>query len=107
MLELAASRAGRGSPLPPGPAEGIALPESFGSVVAQVAEVSATGSQLQVHRVVCAIECGLVVNPGIVAQQTKGAVVFALSAALHGRTDMHKGVQQQKNLASYPVLGLA
>ena len=107
MLDLAASRAEWGSPLPPGPAKGIALHESFGSVVSQVSEVSATGSQLQVHRVVCAIECGLVVNPGIVAQQMKGAVVFALSAALHGRTDMHKGVQQQKNLASYPVLGLA
>ena len=94
VLELAASRAGRGSPLPPGPAEGIALPESFGSVVAQVAEVSATGSQLQVHRVVCAIECGLVVNPGIVAQQMKGAVVFTLNAAPYGQIDIHKGVVQ-------------
>ena len=107
MLELAASRAGWEDPLPPGPAEGIALHESFGSVVAQVAKVSATGSQLQVHRVACPIGCGLVVNPGIVAQQMKGVVVFAFSAAPHGRTDMHKGVQQQKNVSSYQLLGLA
>ena len=81
VLELAASRAGWGSPLPPERARGIALHESFGSVVAHVAEVSAPGGWRRVHRVVCAIDCGSVVNPGIVAQQMEGAVVFALNRA--------------------------
>ena len=81
VLDLAASRAEWGSPLPPGPAKGIALHESFGSVVSQVSEVSATDGQLQLHRVVCAIDCGSVVNPGILAQQMEGAVVFTLNRA--------------------------
>ena len=107
VLELAASRAGWGRPLPSGRARGIALHESFGSIVAQVAEVSVVGGQLRVHRVVCAIDCGSVVNPDVVAQQMEGAVVFALSAALYGQIDIHEGVVQQKNFTSYPMLRLA
>ena len=107
VLELAASRAGWGSPLPPGRARGIALHESFGSVVSQVSEVSATDGQLQLHRVVCAIDSGSVVNPGVLAQQMEGAVLFTLSAAPYGQIDIHKGVVQQKNFTSYPMLRLA
>lgn len=107
VLNLAARQAGWGNPLPLGWARGIALHESFGSIVAQVAEVSLTGGQLRVHRVVCAIDCGTVVNPGIVAQQMESSVVFALTAALYGGVDIHEGVVQQKNFPDAPMLQLA
>jgi isoquinoline 1-oxidoreductase beta subunit len=107
VLELAATKAGWGAKLPAGRAQGLALHESFGSVVAQVAVVSLEGGQIRVHRVVCAIDCGTAVNPGIVAQQMEGAVVFGLTAALHGRIDIHDGVVQQGNFPSYPMLRMA
>jgi isoquinoline 1-oxidoreductase beta subunit len=107
VLELAASQAGWGGKLPPGRARGIALHESFGSIVAQVAEVSLVHGQPRVHRLVCAIDCGTVVNPGIVAQQMESAVVFALTAALYGKVDIHDGVVQQKNFPDYPMVQLA
>ncbi|HET8748733.1 MAG TPA: molybdopterin cofactor-binding domain-containing protein [Ramlibacter sp.] len=108
VLNLAAERSGwERVPLPAGRARGLALHESFGSVVAQVVEVSLQGPLPRVHRVVCAIDCGTVVNPQIVAQQMEGAVVFALSAALHGRVDIRRGVVQQRNFPDYPMLRLA
>lgn len=107
VLDLAANQAGWGSKLPAGRARGIALHESFGSIVAQVAEVSLLDGQPRVHRVVCAIDCGTVVNPGIVAQQMESSVVFALTAALYGKVDIHEGVVQQKNFPDYPMLRLA
>ncbi|WP_332775538.1 xanthine dehydrogenase family protein molybdopterin-binding subunit [Polaromonas sp.] len=107
VLNLAASKAGWGGPLPAGQARGVALHESFGSIVAQVVEVSLPNGKPRVHRVVCAIDCGTVVNPSIVAQQMESAVVFALTAALHGKIDIHEGVVQQKNFPDYPMLQLA
>lgn len=107
VLELAAAKAGWGSPLRAGMARGIALHESFGSIVAQVVEASLDGGQPRVHRVVCAADVGTVVNPGIVAQQMEGAVVFALSAALHGRIDIRGGVVQQSNYPDYPMVRMA
>ncbi len=107
VLDLAATHAGWGSALPAGRARGIALHASFGSIVAQVAEVSLVNGQVRVHRVVCAIDCGTVVNPGIVAQQMESAVVFALSAALHGKVDIHEGVVQQTNFPDSPLVKLA
>lgn len=107
VLNLAADKAGWGRALPAGQARGIALHESFGAIVAQVAEVSLAGGQPRVHRVVCAIDCGTVVNPGIVAQQMESSVVFALTAALYGRVDIHAGVVQQKNFPDSPLLRLA
>nr|WP_269129503.1 molybdopterin cofactor-binding domain-containing protein [Ramlibacter alkalitolerans] len=105
VLDLAAERSGWGSrPLPAGRARGIALHESFGSVVAQVVEVSLQGPAPRVHRVVCAIDCGTVVNPQIVAQQMEGAVVFGLTAALYGRIDIRQGAVQQRNFPDYPML---
>jgi len=106
VLELAAKQAGWGSALPAGLARGVALHESFGSIVAQVAEVALDRGQVRVHRVVCAIDCGTVVNPQIVAQQMEGAVVFALSAALHGRIDVRDGAVQQRNFPDQPLLSL-
>ena len=111
VLRLAAERAGwpgfgLARPLAPGRARGVALHESYGSVVAQVVEVSIDKNRPRVHRVVCAADIGTVVNPGIVAQQIEGAVVFALSAALHGRIDIVDGVVQQTNFPNYPVVRL-
>jgi isoquinoline 1-oxidoreductase subunit beta len=108
VLDLAVEKSGWGlRPLPAGRARGVALHESFGSIVAQVAEVSLENGQPRVHRVVCAIDCGTVVNPQIVAQQMESAVVFGLTAALHGRIDIHEGVVQQGNFPDYPMLTLA
>ncbi|TFY98270.1 xanthine dehydrogenase family protein molybdopterin-binding subunit [Ramlibacter humi] len=107
VLDAAARQAGWGTPLAPGRARGVALHESFGSVVAEVAEVSLEQGRPRVHRVVCAIDCGTVVNPGIVAQQMESAVVFALSAALSGRIDIKGGVVQQRNYPDAPLVTLA
>ena len=107
VLELAVAKAGWGKALPAGHAHGLALHESLGSIVAQVAEVSLHNGQPRVLRVVCAIDCGTVVNPGIVAQQMEGSVVFALTAALHGRIDIVDGVVQQRNFGNYPLLAMA
>jgi isoquinoline 1-oxidoreductase beta subunit len=89
---------------PAGRAHGFAVHQSFGSIVAQVAEVSVEGTEIRVHRVVCAIDCGIVVNPNIVAQQMESAVVFGLSAALGGEITLEDGRVQQSNFGDYPVL---
>ncbi len=107
VLNLAAEKAQWGSALPAGRARGLALHESFGSIVAQVAEVSMQGGKPRVHRVVCAIDCGTVVNPNIVAQQMESSVIFALTAALYGRIDIVDGVVQQKNFNDYAMVKLA
>jgi isoquinoline 1-oxidoreductase beta subunit len=107
VLQLAADKASWGTPLPAGRSRGIALHKSFGSIVAQVAEVSLTEGQIRVHRVVCAIDCGTVVNPGTVAQQMESSVVYALSAALFGKIDIVGGVVQQSNFADAPMLTLS
>ncbi len=107
VLNLAAEKAQWGKTLPEGQAQGIALHESFGSIVAQVARVSLEGGTLRVHDVFCAIDCGTVVNPAIVAQQMEGSVVFALSAALWGAVDIVQGEVQQRNFHQHYVVGMA
>ena len=112
VLRLAAQKAGwpghgNDAKLAPGRARGVAVHESFGSIVAEVVEVSIDAGAPRVHRVVCAADIGTVVNPGIVAQQMESAVVFALSAALKGRIDIEGGVVRQTNFPSYPIVALA
>jgi isoquinoline 1-oxidoreductase beta subunit len=76
--------------------------------VAEVSIVdSPAGRRPRVHRVVCAIDCGTVVNPGIVAQQMESGIVFGLTAALHGRIDIEHGAVRQSNFPDYPMLRLA
>ncbi len=105
VLELAASKAGWGSPLAKGRARGIAVCESFGSFVAEVVEASLRPDGTpQVHRVVCAVDCGMTVNPGIVRRQVQSAVIYGLSAALHGEITLEGGRIQQKNFDDYPVV---
>lgn len=113
VLELAAAKAGWGSPLAPSAegaprARGLALNASFGSIVAQVVEVSADAAgRPRIHRVVVAIDCGTAVNPMLITQQMEGSVIFALSAALYGRIGFTGGVAREGNFDTYPVLRLA
>lgn len=105
VLELAAAKAGWGRPLPEGRGRGIAVHESFGSFVAQVAEVSVSREgTVRVHKVVCAIDCGPIVNPDTIRAQMEGAVVFGLSAALYGEITFEKGRVKQRNFHDYPLL---
>ena len=104
VLERAASAAGWGTPLAAGRARGLALHESFGSIVAQVAEVSVQDHSIRVHRVACAVDCGQVINPGIVSQQVEGGIVFGLTAALFGEITVEQGRVQQLSFAQYPMV---
>lgn len=105
VLELAAQKAGWGSPLPAGVFRGIAVAQSFGSYVAEVAEVSigADGTP-KVHRVVAAVDCGMTVNPQTIERQIEGGIVYGLSAALYGRIGFKDGRVEQGNFNDYPVL---
>ncbi len=103
-LELAAEKSGWGKPSPAGRARGIAVHESFDSVCAQVAEVSIEKGQVRVHKVVAAMDCGLVVNPLTVEAQVQSAIVYGLSAALYGAITFKDGVVEQSNFHDYPVL---
>ena len=106
VLDSAVEAFGWGKPLPAGHAAGVAVHESFGSVVAQVAEVSADEGRIRVHRVVCAIDCGPVVNPLGVEAQMQSGIVYGLSAALHGEITFRDGRVEQSNFHDYPVLRL-
>ena len=103
-LELAAAKFGWGKPLPKGHAAGMAVHQSFGSHVAQIAEVSVQGKAITVHRVVCAIDCGPVVNPLTVEAQMQSGIVYGLSAALHSELTFKNGRVEQSNFHDYPVL---
>lgn len=107
VLERVAKEAGWGQALPAGRARGVALQEAFGSICAQVAEVSLEGDQVRVHRVVCAIDCGHSVNPDTIEAQVQGSVVFGLSAALFGEVTLAQGRVQQSSFPDYPVVKLA
>jgi len=103
-LDLAVEKFEWGKPLPKGHAAGVAVHQSFGSYAAQVAEVSVRDSTIKVHRVVCAIDCGPVVNPLMVEAQMQSGIVFGLSAALHSELTLKDGRIQQSNFHNYPVL---
>src|SRR5260221_1704019 len=105
VLEMAAEEAGWGKPLPQGMHRGIAVVHSFGSYVAEVAEVSVDkDGRPKVHRVVAAVDCGEVVNPEIVKRQCESAIVYGLTAALYGKITFKDGEVEQGNFASYPML---
>jgi len=106
-LELAATKAGWGTPLPAGRFRGIAMMSSFGSYVAQVAEISVNRSEgVRVHRVVCAVDCGRTVNPDTIAAQMEGAIVYGLTAALKGAITIDRGRVEQSNFNDYEMLRL-
>jgi isoquinoline 1-oxidoreductase beta subunit len=105
VLDMAAAKAGWGSPLPAGRGRGIAGAFSFDSYVAEVAEVSVDKAGIpHVHRVVCAVDCGRVVNPDCVRAQVESAVVYGLSAALKGAITIAGGRAEQSNFHDFEVM---
>jgi isoquinoline 1-oxidoreductase beta subunit len=105
VLDLAAQKAGWGTPLPAGQGRGIAVHESFGSFVAQVAEVEvAPGGTVRVKRVVCAVDCGLVAHPDLVVSQMESGILYGLSAALKSEITIERGRVAQSNFHDYPML---
>jgi isoquinoline 1-oxidoreductase beta subunit len=110
VLKLAAEKAGWGTPLPAGQAgerrgRGVAVHESFNTFVAQVAEVTVKDDgSYRVDRVVCAVDCGVAVNPDVIRAQVEGSVGFALSTVLHSAITLQDGQVQQSNFHDYPVL---
>jgi len=105
VLELAAQKAGWGASLPEGHARGIAVHESFGSFIAQVAEVSVNpAGEVRVHKVVCAIDCGKVVNPEVIKAQMESGIVFGLTAALFGAITFKDGKVEQSNFHDYQMV---
>jgi len=104
VLDLAAEQSGWSTPPAPGRFRGVAVHESFGSYVAQVAEISVEGGAVRVHRVVCALDCGQVVNPDTVVAQMEGGIVYGLSAALKGKISISGGRVKQSGFVDYPIL---
>ena len=107
-LQTVAEKAGWGKPLPKGRGRGIAVHESFGSIIAQVAEVSLDKSgAIKVHRVVCAVDCGRIVNPDTIKAQMESGIIFGLSAALYGAITLKNGRVEQGNFDTYPLVRMA
>jgi isoquinoline 1-oxidoreductase subunit beta len=107
VLNTAAQKANWGKAMPPGTAQGIAIAESFGSIVAEVAEVSVSKrGEVRVERIVCAVDCGHVVNPLTVAEQMESSVVYGLTAALYGQITIKQGRVVEGNFDDYQMLRL-
>jgi isoquinoline 1-oxidoreductase beta subunit len=104
VLNLAAEKADWGTPLPAGRFRGVAAVEGFGSFNAQIAEISIEQGRVRVHRVVCAVDCGRVINPTGVIQQAEGAMVYGLSAALRGSITIDRGRVAESNFHQYEPL---
>jgi len=108
VLEVAAESAGYGQDLPEGRALGIAVQESFGSIVAEVAEVSIDDAGMpKVHKVTCAVDCGRVINPDTAEQQIESGIIFGLSAALYGEITVENGRVVQGNFPDYNSVRMA
>jgi isoquinoline 1-oxidoreductase beta subunit len=107
VLNTVAQKANWGKPMPQGTAQGLAIAESYGSIVAEVAEVSVSKrGEVRVERVVCAVDCGHVVNPLTVAEQMESAVVYGLTAALYGQITIENGRVVEGNFDDYQMLRL-
>ncbi|MGL4966522.1 MAG: molybdopterin cofactor-binding domain-containing protein [Inquilinus sp.] len=101
-LTLVAEKAGWGSPMPKGHGRGVMVQFAFGSYVAMVAEVEVAGDgSIKVHRLVCAVDCGLAVNPDTIEAQVQGGSLFGLTAALHGNITFANGRVEQANFDTY------
>ncbi len=105
VLELAAEKAGWGTPMEAGRGRGVAVHESFNSYVAQVVEVTAgKDGAFTVDRVVCAVDCGIAVNPDVIAAQMEGGLGYGLSAALRESVELVDGEVQEGNFDRYRPL---
>jgi isoquinoline 1-oxidoreductase subunit beta len=95
-------------PLPKGRARGVALHESFGTIVGQVAEITVSeDKEILIHKVTCVVDCGEVLNPDGVAAQMEGGIIFGLSAALYGEITIQNGSVEQENFPDYEMVRLA
>ena len=104
-LELAAEKAGWGTALPTGRARGIAAVSSFGSHAAEVVELSvADDGEITIHRVVCGVHCGRVINPDTLAAQVESAITLALGFTLKHEITLRDGAVEQSNFHDYPIL---
>lgn len=104
VLKLAAEQAGYGKKLAEGHAHGIAVAESFGSFVAQVAEVSIERGRVRVHRVTCAVDCGMIVNPDTIRAQMESSVTYGLTATLKSQITIRNGRTEQSNFDDFQLL---
>jgi isoquinoline 1-oxidoreductase subunit beta len=104
VLRLVADKAGWGKTMPAGSAQGIALHESFGTPVAQVAEVTLKDGKVRVDRVFCAVDCGVAVNPDVVRAQMEGGIGFALGALYYSEIELKAGRPVQRNFDQYKSL---
>ncbi len=105
VLELAAEKAGWGENLEPGRGRGIAVHESFGSFVAEVVDVTVgDDGEFSVDRVVCAVDCGIAINPDVIRAQMEGGIGYALSAALREEVTLAAGEVEQRNFDRYRPL---
>jgi isoquinoline 1-oxidoreductase subunit beta len=105
VLELAAEKAGWGSPLPPGVGRGVSVQFAMGSYLSQIAEVEVSkDGEVKVRRVVCAVDCGQIVNPDTITAQIEGGIIFGISAALWGEITLKNGRVEQNNFNDYRVL---
>jgi isoquinoline 1-oxidoreductase beta subunit len=104
VLERVRDSSDWGKPLPEGVARGVAVAESFGSYVAQVAEVRLVDGRVKVDRVICAVDCGIAVNPDIIKAQMEGGIGFGLGAVLKGAITLDAGRVEQSNFDGYDVL---
>jgi isoquinoline 1-oxidoreductase beta subunit len=107
VLELAAEKAGWGTPLPKGRGRGVAAFCSFGSYFAEVAEVTVKGSDFKIDRIVAAVDCGQIVNPESVRSQTEGAIIYGLSAALKNEITIKNGAVEQTNFDAYDPIRIS
>jgi len=105
VLELAAEKAGWGQPLPERVGRGVSVQFAFATYLAQIAEVEVSkNGAVRVRRVVCAVDCGTVVNPDTVRAQIQSAIIFGITAALHGEITLKDGRVEQTNFDSYQIL---
>jgi isoquinoline 1-oxidoreductase beta subunit len=105
VLELAAQKANWGQPLPERTGRGVSLQTVFGTYMANVADVEvAKSGAVRVRRVVCAVDCGTVVNPDIVRAQIQSGIVFGITAALYGEITLKNGRVEQTNFDTYQML---
>jgi isoquinoline 1-oxidoreductase beta subunit len=105
-LDLAAAKFDWTKPLPPGHGRGIAVNNNIGSFTAQIAEASVDSGRVKIHRIVCAVDCGQVVNPAIVAQQIESGIAYGLSAMLNSAITIERGRVVQRNFNDYEPLRL-
>jgi isoquinoline 1-oxidoreductase subunit beta len=104
VLEIAAAKSNWGSPMPKGSGRGISVQSAFGSYVAQVVEVEVRDDQIAIKKVVCVIDCGMVVNPNHVIAQMEGGINFGISGAMWGEITFNDGKVDQSNFHNYRVL---